>query len=57
MPFIRLSMQAGVDNQRCIALFDRAADAVAETAIKGIEIGAAQAPVLAHHFGKQFVDP
>jgi len=50
-------MQAGVDNQRCIALFDRAADAVAETAIKGIEIGAAQAPVLAHHFGKQFVDP
>jgi len=45
------------DNQRCIALFDRAADAVAETTIKGIAIGAAQATVLAHHFGKQFVEP
>lgn len=45
------------DNHRCIALFDRAADAIAETTIKGVAIGAALASVLAHHFGKQFVEP
>ena len=45
------------DNQRCIALFDRAVDAIAETSIKGVAIGAAHATVLAHHFGKRFVEP
>jgi hypothetical protein len=45
------------DNHRCVALFDRAADAIAETTTKAIAIGAAQATVLAHHFGKTFVEP
>lgn len=45
------------DNQRCIALFDRAAGAIAETSAKGVAIGAAQATALARHFGKQFVKP
>lgn len=45
------------DNDRWVALFDRAADAIAETTTKAIAIGAAQATVLAHHFGKTFVEP
>lgn len=45
------------DNHRCVALFDRAANAIAETTIKAVAIGAAQATVLAHHFGKIFVEP
>lgn len=45
------------DNHRCLALFDRAADAIAETATKAFPIGAAQATVLAHHFGKAFLEP
>ena len=45
------------DNHRCVALFERAADAIAETTTKAIAIGAAQATVLAHHFGKMFVEP
>ncbi|MGQ3122033.1 MAG: RES domain-containing protein, partial [Aliihoeflea sp.] len=45
------------DNHRCVALFDRAANAIAETATKAIVIGAAQATALAHHFGKMFVEP
>lgn len=45
------------DNQRCIALFDRAADALAETSTKGVAIGAARATALAHHFGKRFIEP
>jgi hypothetical protein len=45
------------DNHRCVALFDRAADAIAETTKKPIAIGAAQATVLArHHYGKIFVE-
>jgi hypothetical protein len=45
------------DNQRCIALFDRAADAVATTPACGLPISPALATVLAHHFGKTYVEP
>jgi hypothetical protein len=45
------------DNQRCIALFDRASDAIAETMIKNIAIPPAQAAELAEHFGKNYVEP
>jgi len=45
------------DNRRCFALFDRASDGIAETTITGVAISAAHATVLAHHFGKQFVEP
>jgi hypothetical protein len=45
------------DNQRCVALFDRAADAITKTATTSVAIGAAEAKALAHHFGKLFVEP
>jgi hypothetical protein len=45
------------DNQRCVALFDRAATAVAETSVSKVAIAPAQATVLAHHFGKLYVEP
>ncbi|WP_380871916.1 RES family NAD+ phosphorylase [Sphingomonas sp. DBB INV C78] len=45
------------DNQRCVALFDRASDAIAETAIRKIPITPAQATQLAEHFGKQYIEP
>jgi hypothetical protein len=45
------------DNHRCVALFDRAANAIAETTTKAVAIGAAQATVLAGHLGKLFVEP
>ncbi|WP_231958695.1 RES family NAD+ phosphorylase [Altererythrobacter sp. B11] len=44
------------DNHRCVALFDRAADAIAETTTKAIAIGAAEATVLARHYGKIFAE-
>nr|WP_287004095.1 hypothetical protein [Sphingobium sp.] len=40
------------DNQRCLALFERAASAVALVKPHGVEIGPAQATSLADHFGK-----
>lgn len=45
------------NNQHCIALFDRAADAVASTAVIKAPITPAEAMVLAHHFGKIYVEP
>lgn len=45
------------DNQRCIALFDRASDALAETLIKAAAISPAEAKELAAHFGKDYVEP
>lgn len=45
------------DNQRCIALFERASDAIIETDVKNVPIGAAQAAHLAEHFGKTYVEP
>lgn len=45
------------DNQRCIALFDRARDAVAETPVKGVRFTPELATRLAEHFGKEFVEP
>ncbi len=45
------------DNQRCIALFDRASDAVIETAARSIPITPALATQLAEHFGKQYIEP
>lgn len=44
------------DNHRCVALFDRAANAIAQTTTKAVAIGSAQATVLAHHFGKILVE-
>ncbi|MBB4151390.1 MULTISPECIES: RES family NAD+ phosphorylase [Sphingobium] len=46
-----------LDNHRCVALFDRAANAIAETTTKAVATAAAQATALAHHFGKRFVEP
>lgn len=45
------------DNQRCVALFNRASDAIAETAIWKIPITPAQATQLAEHFDKQYIEP
>jgi hypothetical protein len=45
------------DNQRCIALFDRAADAVSMTPACNIPMSPTQATMLAHHFGKAYVEP
>lgn len=45
------------DNQRCVALFDRASDAVATTPANKLAISPAQATVLAHHFSKVYVEP
>lgn len=42
------------DNQRCIALFDRATDAI-NIASGKVPISPAQATVLSHHFGKTYV--
>lgn len=45
------------DNQVCVALFERAADAVVPTAVSKVTITPAQATILAHHFGKIYVEP
>lgn len=45
------------DNQPCVALFDRARDAVAETFIASAPIPPEQAQQLAEHFGKRYVEP
>ncbi|MGB3931856.1 MAG: RES family NAD+ phosphorylase [Sphingobium sp.] len=45
------------DNQRCVALFDRAADAIALAPQHNIPIGPAEATSLAAQFGKTYVEP
>lgn len=45
------------DNQRCIALFDRASDAIAKTTATNIPITHAEAANLAGHFGKNYLEP
>ena len=45
------------DNQRYVALFDRAIDAVSTTPVAKKIISPAEATVLTHHFGKTYVEP
>lgn len=45
------------DNQRCVALFDRAASAIGITAINKVVIPPSLGTILAHHFGKDYVEP
>lgn len=45
------------DNQRCIALFDRAIDAIATTPLTKLAISPAETTALAEHFGKTYVEP
>ncbi len=45
------------DNQRCIALFNRAGDAIADTSVTGEAFTPELATRLAEHFGKKYVEP
>lgn len=45
------------DNQRCVALFDRAIDAVVTTPASKLAISPAEATALSKHFGKTYVEP
>src|SRR3546814_4207286 len=45
------------DNQPCVALFDRSADAIEPALVHGIAITHAQATSLAAGFGKTYVEP
>ncbi|MFQ3894798.1 RES family NAD+ phosphorylase [Sphingobium sp. R-7] len=45
------------DNQRCVALFDRAIDAVVTTTANKLVISPAEATALSGHFGKTYVEP
>lgn len=45
------------DNRPCIALFDRARDAIAETGARSVPIPPEQAEALCQHFGKTYVEP
>lgn len=45
------------DNQRCVALFDRAIDAIARTPVSKLAISPAEATALSEHFGKTYVEP
>lgn len=45
------------DNQRCIALFDRAIDVVVTTPASKLAISASEATALTEHFGKRYVEP
>jgi hypothetical protein len=44
------------DNRPCVALFDRARDAVAETDVTGQALTPELGTRLAEHFGKQYVE-
>lgn len=44
------------DNQPCVALFDRAADAVAKTSVTSSPLAPELASKLAEHFGKEYVE-
>jgi len=45
------------DNQHCVALFDRAIDAVVTTPASKLAISPAEATALSEHFGKAYVEP
>lgn len=45
------------DNQRCVAIFDRAADAISPGIRHDLIIGTGEATLLAGHFGKTIVEP
>lgn len=45
------------DNQRCVAIFERAADAIRLGSRHDLIIGPAEAASLADHFGKIYVEP
>lgn len=45
------------DNQRCVALFDRAIDGVVTTPASKLAISPAEATALSEHFGKIYVEP
>jgi hypothetical protein len=45
------------DNQRCVALFERASDAIAVSAVNAVPISPSEAERLATHFGKTYVEP
>jgi len=45
------------DNQRCVALFDRAIDAVVTTTTSKLAISPSEATALSEHFGKTYVEP
>jgi hypothetical protein len=45
------------DNHRCLALFERAAQAIDLVTPHSVEIGPAEATFLAGHFGKAYVEP
>lgn len=45
------------DNQRCVALFERASDALAVSAVNAVPITPSEAERLAAHFGKTYVEP
>ena len=45
------------DNQRCVALFNRAIDAVEATPVMKRAISPAEATALSEHFGKIYVEP
>ena len=45
------------DNQRCVAIFDRAAEAIKLGSRHDLVIGPAEAASLAGHFGKTYVEP
>lgn len=44
------------DNQRCIALFERAASAIATSEVSHVNISPSEATLLAAHFGKDYVE-
>lgn len=45
------------DNQRCVALFERASDAIRLSALSAVPISPSEAERLAAHFGKDYVAP
>lgn len=45
------------DNQRCVALFERASDAIAVSAVNAVPISPSDAERLAAHYGKTYVEP
>ena len=45
------------DNKRCVALFDRAIDAVVTTPARKLALSPSEATVLSEHFGKAYVEP
>lgn len=45
------------DNQRCVALFERAATAVEVAAANRLSISPSEAERLAAHFGKEYIEP